>query len=225
NGARDQMWLFNLSADPTRDTIRNAAYGLCLDGFLSQQCLSIPDPDNPLGPGWNVCYPQNPDAYVDTCRGGDGNEQLYQGLWGANPLQYIPFTIHAYGFVNLPYVLDVHYNGRVNGIPVDIAPQNGSTAQTWWYDDSTHEIHLAVSNNMCLDKPAGQNANGTRLQIWTCNGSRNQEWYPGSGMQWMNGESGKCLDTPLGNFSNPYVRVWTCNGGINQDWVGPEVQA
>jgi Ricin-type beta-trefoil lectin domain len=195
----------------------NRQYGACLDGHDSEICF--------YEPGWGYqCAATGVQSYAEVCNGGDGNQQLVRGSFGSHPYQHIAGTIHAYSETSLAYVLDVYANGRADGTPVDIAPQNGSEAQYWWYDPPTHEIHLSDSDNMCLDKPGGRNGNGTKLEIWTCNGGANQQWYtsyPFPGREWRNGESNTCLDAPLDDFSNPDVEVWTCNGGLNQEWDGP----
>ena len=77
---------------------------------------------------------------------------------------------------------------------------------------------------MCLDKPNGQNANGTKLQIWECNGQDQQLWTSASLLglpgpnAYVNKQSRTCLDTPNTNLNNPQVWVWSCWGGLNQSW-------
>ncbi|MEU4746330.1 RICIN domain-containing protein, partial [Actinosynnema sp. NPDC023658] len=33
-----------------------------------------------------------------------------------------------------------------------------------------------VGSNKCLDATGGATANGTLIEIWTCNGGSNQKW-------------------------------------------------
>jgi hypothetical protein len=33
-----------------------------------------------------------------------------------------------------------------------------------------------VNGGLCLDATGGATANGTKLVLWTCNGSNNQKW-------------------------------------------------
>ncbi len=161
-----------------------------------------------------------------TCNGNNYFEYFDVTQWGhgSNPYPYVNGTIAPYYPAGTGYVLDVHYNNRSNGTPVDIAPYNGSSAQFWttvYQGNGWYTIELTGSNPvMCLDKPGGQNGNGTQLEIWQCNGGANQKWGM-FGVQFVNQESGTCLDAPLLNFNNPVMDVWSCNGGMNQDWESP----
>jgi hypothetical protein len=140
--------------------------------------------------------------------------------WGNYPNSYHRGTMHAYQPADTGYVLDLNGNQRYNGRPVDIAPDNGTTAQQWTMifngNLGTFQFQL-TGTNFCLDKPLGQNGNGTHLEIWTCNSGLNQQWYLLTG-QAINMESNTCLDAPLLNWNNPTLDVWTCNGGLNQMW-------
>ena len=220
NGTGGQYWHQDSNGE-----FHNSYWGNCLDGGDWRVCA-------------DTCYIW-PFAYSNSCNGGDGYQEFTFGAKGPHPFQYIGYTIHAYGPWTAEYVLDVKGDGRANGTQVDIAPYNASPAQFWWYDPRTLEIHLTDSDNMCLDKPGGENANGTSLQIYTCNGGANQQWHQEAldlayaGFQgttyvqvadqvvWVNGESNTCLDTPMGNFNNPIVQMFTCNGNLNQTWIGP----
>jgi len=50
---------------------------------------------------------------------------------------------------------------------------------------------------MCVDNPGSQTANGTGIQLWSCNGGSNQNWIisnrPNGGVEIKNQQSGKCL--------------------------------
>jgi hypothetical protein len=148
-------------------------------------------------------------------------ESLNGTVTGSNPTPYVPYTIQPYSPSSPNICLDVFADGRANGTPVDVTTCNGTPAQYWWYDPGTREIHLSDSNDMCLDKPLGQNADGTTLEIWQCNGGVNQQWVSVYPSQWVNVESGTCLDPGL-NQLNVDAKVWTCWGGINQQWRGPQ---
>jgi type 1 glutamine amidotransferase len=73
--------------------------------------------------------------------------------------------------------------------------------------------------NKCLDVNGGAGADGTKIQLWTCNGSGAQNWQI-SGQVWRNPQSGKCLDVSGGGTANgTKVQLWTCNGSGAQNWV------
>ncbi|SOB82809.1 non-reducing end alpha-L-arabinofuranosidase family hydrolase [Streptomyces sp. 1331.2] len=75
-----------------------------------------------------------------------------------------------------------------------------------------------------LDEPAGQNGNGTPLQVWDANGdAANQQWRAarnGDGTYTLtNVASGRVLDEPGNRTGNgTKMQVWDSNGGANQHW-------
>jgi hypothetical protein len=78
-----------------------------------------------------------------------------------------------------------------------------------------------VSTGKCVDDNAGSSANGTKVQMWDCNGGANQQWQALNGTL-VNPVSGKCLDDPAFNTANgTHLDIWTCNGGANQQWRVP----
>ncbi|WP_240662466.1 ThuA domain-containing protein [Streptomyces sp. WAC 06738] len=68
----------------------------------------------------------------------------------------------------------------------------------------------------CVDVDALGTANGTKVQLWGCNGGANQKWTAtGSTLRSL----GKCLDVAAGGTANgAKAQLWECNGGANQDW-------
>ncbi len=78
-------------------------------------------------------------------------------------------------------------------------------------------IH-AVGAGKCLAVPGSTQANGTQLQIWSCDGSTGQTWTYSSGRFTVYGGA-KCLDA-YNNQTSPgtKVEIWDCNGGANQQW-------
>ncbi|MGX6602398.1 PQQ-dependent sugar dehydrogenase [Micromonosporaceae bacterium Da 78-11] len=71
----------------------------------------------------------------------------------------------------------------------------------------------------CLDVNGGGSADGTKIQLWTCNATNGQNWAV-SGQVWRNPNSGKCLDVAGGGTVNgTKVQLYTCNGSAAQNWV------
>jgi hypothetical protein len=68
---------------------------------------------------------------------------------------------------------------------------------------------------------AGANsANGTKVQIYDCNGTAAQRWVAGSGGT-LTG-LGKCLDaTGPSSADGTKLQIWSCTGGANQRWQLP----
>ncbi len=72
----------------------------------------------------------------------------------------------------------------------------------------------------CVDVNAASNANGTAIQLYTCNGTGAQNWtHSGNTLQAL----GKCMDvTSAGTANGTKVQLWDCNGTAAQQWtVGP----
>ncbi|MEU5781814.1 ThuA domain-containing protein [Micromonospora lupini] len=70
----------------------------------------------------------------------------------------------------------------------------------------------------CLDVRSGATADGTQIQIYTCNGSTAQTWTvtPNSTIKAL----GKCLDVSgSGTADGTKIQLWTCNGTGAQNWA------
>ena len=59
------------------------------------------------------------------------------------------------------------------------------------------------------------------MQVWDCNGSRQQHWMP-RGLELLGG-GGKCLDANLPQLhaNGGVVQVWDCNKQVQQQWRQP----
>jgi hypothetical protein len=69
----------------------------------------------------------------------------------------------------------------------------------------------------CLDLSGANTSNGTKVELWTCNGGSAQQWTLGAdGTLTL---AGKCLDaTDGGTADGTPLEIWDCNGGANQQW-------
>jgi len=69
----------------------------------------------------------------------------------------------------------------------------------------------------CVDVAGANSANGTQVQLYTCNGSTAQTWtQSGSALQAL----GKCLDVAGGGTANgTKVQLYDCNGTAAQQWT------
>ncbi|MFF1907748.1 ricin-type beta-trefoil lectin domain protein [Kitasatospora sp. NPDC058218] len=69
----------------------------------------------------------------------------------------------------------------------------------------------------CLDVAAAGTANGTQVQLYTCNGTAAQRWAVGSDGTVR--ALGKCLDVNAGGTADgTKVQLWDCNGTGAQRW-------
>lgn len=83
----------------------------------------------------------------------------------------------------------------------------------------TPTFEIRNGAGLCLDTHARDlNRNGGRVQVWECNGYRNQQW------QFVNGTirngAGLCLETPRSQIrrNGGRVQVRRCNGRRQQRW-------
>ncbi|MFC8453137.1 ricin-type beta-trefoil lectin domain protein [Kitasatospora sp. NPDC057223] len=69
----------------------------------------------------------------------------------------------------------------------------------------------------CLDVAAAATANGTKVQLYGCNGTAAQRWTVGSDGSVQS--LGKCLDAASGGTADgTKVQLWDCNGTAAQKW-------
>ncbi|HET9140432.1 carbohydrate-binding protein, partial [Actinophytocola sp.] len=72
-------------------------------------------------------------------------------------------------------------------------------------------------NAKCVDVSGAATADGTKIQLWTCNGTAAQSWTrTGSTLRAL----GKCMDISGGaTADNTRVQLWTCNATGAQNWT------
>ncbi|KOV65743.1 ricin-type beta-trefoil lectin domain protein, partial [Streptomyces sp. MMG1121] len=73
----------------------------------------------------------------------------------------------------------------------------------------------------CLDAPSGATANGTRLQIWDCNGADAQKFAVNGGGV-ITGPGGKCVDVAADDTggNRAAVQLWDCQTyAEDQHWT------
>jgi poly(hydroxyalkanoate) depolymerase family esterase len=79
----------------------------------------------------------------------------------------------------------------------------------------------SVAAGRCLDVPGRTTTQGTRLQLWDCNGGTNQAWTATAAAELTvyTGDTLRCLDAEGGATSpGTPVIIWACHGGANQKW-------
>ena len=74
-----------------------------------------------------------------------------------------------------------------------------------------------TGSGKCVDVAGSATADGTRVQVYTCNGTGAQTWtVNGSTLRAL----GKCLDVSGGGTADgTRVQLWTCNGSGAQNWA------
>ncbi|MER5914324.1 ricin-type beta-trefoil lectin domain protein [Streptomyces sp. NPDC001982] len=115
--------------------------------------------------------------------------------------------------------LDDRAASTANGNPIQVYTCNGTNAQTWTVNDSSHTLQVL---GKCLDVTAGGTANGTKVQLYDCNGTGAQAWVPQADGSLLNPQSGKCLDdTDWSTTPGTQSQIWSCSGNANQKWTLP----
>nr|WP_329167716.1 ricin-type beta-trefoil lectin domain protein [Streptomyces sp. NBC_01267] len=91
-----------------------------------------------------------------------------------------------------------------------------------WIGDAPAVIEVHAAKGMCLDVQSAAKADGTPVQVYTCNGSAAQEWQvygDDLGFHLRNVNSMKCLDVN-GNaaVNGTKIQIWGCHSNPAQTW-------
>jgi hypothetical protein len=107
--------------------------------------------------------------------------------------------------------------------PLQGSATSQSSHQAWIGPSvsTAQKIVFEPDVNKCVDIPNANMTNGNKLQIWDCNGGKNQMWYF-DGLYIRSGiNDQKCLDVPGGDYTNGNkLDIWDCNGLGNQQFKG-----
>ncbi|SBT40255.1 glycoside hydrolase family 16 protein [Micromonospora auratinigra] len=90
--------------------------------------------------------------------------------------------------------------------------------QSWDTGGGSTGAPIVGYGGKCVDVASANTANGTPIQLWTCNGTGAQQWsWPADGSVRA---LGKCLDVAAGSTANgAKVQLYDCNGTGAQKWV------
>ncbi len=136
---------------------------------------------------------------------GNSSQELWFNTTGTNRILLSAQT-SAMGSTTCPClpILWVASDGKLRGLSPSTSPNGPFTAK--------------LLPNKCMDLSGGNTANGTKVQVWTCqNGNANQNWtlYPDGSVR----NFGKCLDlNAYGTTNGTRVQLWDCTGASNQVW-------
>jgi endo-1,4-beta-xylanase len=75
---------------------------------------------------------------------------------------------------------------------------------------------VGAQSGRCVDVPNASHNNGTRVQLYDCNGQTNQAWTLTSSKQ-LTVYGNMCLDA-AGSGNSSAVQIYSCNGQANQQW-------
>lgn len=136
-----------------------------------------------------------------------------------------PLTWSASG---LPTGLSINTSsGAVTGTPTtvgaytpviaanDVTGKHHSLQFTWTINAAVTGA-IKGDHGKCLDDSGSGTANGTKVDIWTCNGTGAQKWtFSGGALSVL----GKCLDDASQGGAGAKLVIWTCNGHRAQTWT------
>jgi len=126
------------------------------------------------------------------------------GTWETWATQTDTFTLNA-GANTISYRYDTGDIGNVNLDNITVRRAGAVSTGT-----------ITITGGRCLDVSNAGTADGTVVQLWTCNGSAAQSWTRDGGTLRA---LGKCLDIDNGGTADgTLVRLWTCNGTGAQVW-------
>ena len=134
--------------------------------------------------------------------------------------------------------MDDNGNSSNNGTKIQIwtctsgdAGQNflfqPDTAPGQYANDGLSQLGTIRIHSKCLNIVNNGTANGSKIQLWSCNGGANEEWeITGFLGQLYNPQSGKCLEDPGFSTTNgKQLDIWTCKttntNTNNQNWLLP----
>ncbi|KAF7351948.1 hypothetical protein MVEN_01156800 [Mycena venus] len=121
--------------------------------------------------------------------------------------------------------LAVTKNADGAAVVIEDCGTNATVFNTWVAPNGAGSVGtLNIFGDKCLDVTNGVNADGTKLQIWTCaTGNTNQMWLPAGNddsITWSG--QNKCVDLTNGNITNGnQIQIWDCDvpANNNQKWV------
>ncbi|MER7176634.1 ThuA domain-containing protein [Streptomyces mesophilus] len=111
-----------------------------------------------------------------------------------------------------------HIGLQNHGSGDDVAFRNVRIKQAGTTDPTPRTGAVKGVNGKCLDVRGGASADGTQVQIYTCNTSAAQQWTVAADQTLR--ALGKCLDVSGGGSADgTKIQLWTCNGSGAQKWV------
>ena len=110
--------------------------------------------------------------------------------------------------------LDVRSASTADNTPVQVFTCNGTNAQQWTATTS----NTLQALGKCLDVKHSGTTDGTPVQLYTCNGTAAQVWQHQANGEYLNHNSGKCLDDTGFGGSGTQVQIRTCTDTANQQW-------
>jgi len=113
--------------------------------------------------------------------------------------------------------LDDYHSGTASGTKADIYACSGAASSQLWTIQTNGTIQI---HGLCLAVTGGGTANGSLVELSSCNGSSSQEWTAGLDQELQNTGSGKCLGAPSAS-NGTQLEIETCADTAAQHWRPP----
>ena len=215
----------------------------------SGKCMDIPGDDNQSANGTNVqlwdCQASSNDqkwfynkanqmfenkAFPGKCL--DNRGQAHDGggivIWDCVDSNNLRWTYSGNKLAskhNGNIVADAY--GTANGSNIGQWSYHGGANQQWELrvvsPESKWVDYRDARTGKCMDVAGGNASNGTKVQLYPCNGSNAQQWKYVSATKRIHSmvDANKCLDAPGGQTGNGVqLQIWDCQvGNANQDFV------
>ncbi|NEA64094.1 ricin-type beta-trefoil lectin domain protein [Streptomyces sp. SID12488] len=111
--------------------------------------------------------------------------------------------------------IEISSHSGTDGSPLRLWDCGSASWQKWVFksDGSVRSMGL------CMDAANAGTANGTRVQLATCNGGSAQQFNLNSSHDLVNIRAGKCVDAvDTGTGNGTRLQLWECEGSSNQKW-------
>ncbi|MCB0574036.1 MAG: ricin-type beta-trefoil lectin domain protein [Saprospiraceae bacterium] len=133
---------------------------------------------------------------------------------------YVGFTAINYAVKTGKCLNAVVSDASLNGTAIQLQDCETDNYDQMWERENNQLLFAAVRNK-CLDLENSITANGAKIQLYDCNGTKAQKWlYDGINKSLHSRESlSYCLDLNKGNTANgTAIQLWQCNGRASQQW-------
>jgi hypothetical protein len=199
----------NASLLTTATTLANASTisSLVKNGILTEPCE--PGGCGADGPAFKGIYVRDLKAFATTAA-----TSAYNTFLQAQSAAVIAHDTNGAGQFGLDWagpVQNVNFSTQAGGEDALVAALTAPPANT-----ASGPITSGIAGK-CLDDASSSTTNGTKVDLWDCNGTGAQVWTVGGGAVKVNG---KCLDVTGGGTGNgALVEIWDCTGGADQRWT------
>ncbi|MBK6013919.1 RICIN domain-containing protein, partial [Streptomyces sp. MBT53] len=96
-------------------------------------------------------------------------------IWSCGTKNWQKWDFRSDGTVrSMGLCMDVAWGSSANGAVIQLAVCSGNPAQQFRLNSSNDLVNPQA--NKCVDVKDQKTGNGTRLQLWDCNGQDNQKW-------------------------------------------------